>query len=169
MLAACQQPHTPAPAATPLAQSQPGLALSILPIGPSSLPLGQTIGFRLMSVSGGYGHLYVLDTSGAVQAWAENLPLRPGLGVEYPTRDSGLLVRASPPEGTDHVIFLATLQPFSGFVDGRGGTMTEPVTLPYTAVEFRRQLDAVANSLPARSWGRSEIDIRVFDPVEPSP
>jgi hypothetical protein len=167
MLAACQQPQAPIPAATPPAQSQPGLALSILPVGPSNLPLGQTIGFRLMSVAGGYGHLYVIDNSGAVQAWAENLPLRPGRAVEYPAQGSGLLIRASPPEGSDQVIFMATAQPLSGFVDGRGSAVTEPVTLPYSAEEFRRQLAALANSLPDRSWGVSEIDIRVFDPEKP--
>ncbi len=167
LLAACQQPQAPAPAITPPAQSQPGLALSIMPVGPSSLPIGQTIGFRLMSVAGGYGHLYVIDNSGAVQAWAENLPLEPGRAVAYPTDGSGLLLRASPPEGNDQVIFVATAQPFSGFVNGRGSAVTEPVTLPYSADEFRRQLAAVANSLPNRSWGVSEIAIRVFDPEKP--
>jgi len=167
LLAACQQPQTRTPAAAPTVQSQPGLALSIMPIGPSSLPIGQTIGFRLMSVAGGYGHLYVIDNSGAVQAWAETLPLEPGRAVAYPADGSGLLLRASPPEGDDQVIFVATAQPFSGFVDGSGRAVTQPVALPYSAEEFRRQLAAVANSLPNRSWGVSEIAIRVFDPEKP--
>jgi len=167
MLVACQQVHRPTPPAAPPAQSQPGLVLSILPVGPSSLPIGQTIGFRLMSVTGGYGHLYVIDNSGAVQAWTENLPLRPGLAVDYPLRGSGLLIRASPPEGNDQVIFLATITPLAGFVDGRGQTVTKPATLPYGAAEFRRRLDFVANALPTRSWGVSEINIRVFNPETP--
>lgn len=167
LLAACQQPQAPAPAANPTAQSQPGLALSIMPVGPSRLPFGQTIGFRLMSVAGGYGYLYVIDNSGQVQAWAENVPLRPGLTVEYPGAGSGLLVRASPPEGSDRVIFLATAQPFFGFVEGQQRAMTQPVTLPLAPAEFRRQLDAVMHSLPDRSWGVSEIDIQVFDPKKP--
>jgi hypothetical protein len=148
--------------------SRPGLALSIMPVGPSTLSYGETVGFRLMSVAGGFGHLYVIDDTGAVQAWAENLPLHPGESLDYPVAGSGLRLRAAPPAGNDHVIFLATLHRFSGFIESDLRTVVQPVTLPYRAAEFRRQLDAVTNSLPNRSWGRSEIEIRVVDPAAPA-
>src|SRR5436309_802778 len=42
---------------------------SLTPVGPSTLAIGEPVKFRMVSLSEGFGHLYVLSASGRSQVW----------------------------------------------------------------------------------------------------
>ena len=125
---------------------------------PSPLRLGDAIAFILSTSTAGYGHLYMINASGNVVALVENLPVAPHAPVLFPAPDAGFTVRASPPAGTDRVLFLVTLQPFQGF----GGAAGAPVTLALQADAFVAALNAATARLGGGGWALAEIRVEVL-------
>ena len=149
--------------------STPGFAISLIPTGSSTLSYGQSIGFRLESVRDGFAHLYSIDASGRVMAWAENLPIRKGIAVTYPRPEDDLVIRANPPAGEECVILLVTERNLAGFGDHSGRTATLPSALPLEPARFLKQLDDASHAQPDKSWARTEIWIRTIEPGQPAP
>ncbi len=134
--------------------------VSLTPIGPSTLAIGEPLRFKMVSLSNGYGHLYVLDASGRTQLWLENVRLRAGRPIIYP-RSGNNIVRASPPAGDDTVIFVATRERVDGFA-GAGSTTT-PLDLQYTQEGFRAALQQKLAAAPRDDWAFAEIKLRVHE------
>jgi hypothetical protein len=133
--------------------------VSLMPIGPSTVPIGQPLRFRMVSLSNGFGHLFVLSASGRTQLWFENIRLTAGKPITFPGR--GLTVRASAPAGDDSVIFVASRTRSSGFVSSEA--MSKPVELQLTHDALRQQIEQKFSNIPRRSWAFSEIKIRVVN------
>ena len=94
---------------------------------------------------------------------AENLPLAAGAQVDYPRPDDGIQIRASAPAGVDRLILLVTRQPFVGFADNQGSTLTRPVALASTGESFLGDFNAATESLPAASWAVAETRVEVVE------
>ena len=114
----------------------------------------------MSSSESGYGHLYLINADGGVTVLAENLPLPAGAQVDYPRPDDGTRIRASAPAGIDRLVLLVTRQPFVGFADKQGSTLTRPVALASTAEAFLEGLNEATESLPAASWAVAETACR---------
>jgi len=132
--------------------------VSLMPIGPSTLSIGQPLRFRMVSLAESFGHLYVLSASGRSQLWMENVRLHAGAPIIYPR--PGLIVRASPPAGDEVVIFAATRSRIAGFLGGGGSSLT-PYDLQYTHEALRAALQSQLNALPRDDWAIAEVSIRV--------
>lgn len=129
--------------------------VSLMPVGPSTLVIGEPMRFRMVSLADGFGHLYVLSASGRTQLWLENIPLRAGEPLRYPLR--GQIVRATAPTGEETLIFAASRQPIDGFT-GHGATSTA-VDLPLTHEALRA---AIADRFAGMARGdRAFAEIRV--------
>jgi hypothetical protein len=128
-----------------------------MPIGPSTLSIGQPLKFRMVSLAESFGHLYVLSASGRSQLWMENVRLHAGVPIVYPR--PGLIVRASPPAGDEVVIFAATRSRIAGFLGG--GSSLTPFDLQYTHEALRAALQSQLNALPRDDWAIAEVSIRV--------
>ena len=162
-------PTMPAPVGPTAA---PGTAVSynatapfsagIVPLRAPPVRLGEALGFTLSSSAPGYGHLYLVSTSGAVVALAENLPLRAGGQTVFPAPGAGYSLRARPPAGVERVLLLVTRQPFAGFAGGAAGQ--RPVQLATGAAAFIGQLNAATASLPEQSWALAETRIELVAP-----
>jgi len=151
--------HKPVRPAPPQAPVYAGpIQASLVPIGPSTLQIGQPLKFRLMSFGEGYGHLYVFSASGRSQLWMENVRLHAGVPVIYPR--PGMLVRAAPPAGDEIVMFVATRSRIAGFLGG-GSTSMTPVDLQYTHDGLRNALQSQLNGVPREDWAVAEVTIRV--------
>jgi hypothetical protein len=131
--------------------------VSLMPIGPSTLSIGEPLKFRMVSLAESFGHLYVLSASGRSQLWMENVRLHAGAPIVYPR--PGLIVRASPPTGDEVVIFAATRSRIAGFLGG--GSSLTPFDLQYTHEALRAALQSQLNALPRDDWAIAEINIRV--------
>ena len=142
----------------PAPQPQRPVQVSLMPVGPSTIAIGQPIRFRMVSLSDGFGHLYVLSASGRTQVWLENARVRAGQPLRYPLQ--GKIVRASPPAGDEKLIFVATRGPIEGFT-GRGTNV--PFDLQYMHESLRASLQQKLGLLPRDDWGFAEIGIRVRD------
>ena len=132
--------------------------VSLMPVGPSTITVGDPIRFRMLSLANGFGHLYVLSASGRTQVWLENIPVRAARPIRYPL--AGKTVRASPPAGDEKIIFVVTRRPFDGF-SGHGTNI--PFDLQFTREALRTNLEQKLAALPRADWGFAEIGIRVRD------
>lgn len=132
---------------------------SVMTIGPSSIAVGDPLGFRMTATADGYGSLYVLSASGRTQLWLENVRLHAGEPISFPRH--GLVVRASPPAGDETIIFLATRDRFDG-LNGRG-TTTSPMDLQFTHAGLREAIQHKLNDLEPNRFGFAEVQIRVHD------
>lgn len=134
--------------------------VSLMPIGPSSLSVGEPIRFKMVALAEGFGHLYVLSASGRTQLWMENVRVHAGVPVGFPR--GGQIVRATPPAGDETVLFVATRSRIGGFLGG-GSVSTVPFDLQYTHDTFRGALQAQLDALPRNDWAIAELHIRVND------
>lgn len=132
---------------------------SVMPIGPSTIAIGSPLRFKMAALANGYGHLYVLSASGRTQLWLENLRLRAGAPITYPSR--GQIVRASAPAGDETILFVASRNPIDGFA-GKGATTT-PLDLQLTHEALRTAIEQKFSAIPRGDWAFAEIKIRVHD------
>lgn len=132
-------------------------SVGVVPNRAPPVRIGDEVGFALSASRPGYGHLYLLNASGAVLMLVENLDMAEGAQTIFPTPGSGFTFRASPPPGVERILFLVTRQPFRGFGDGVEG----PAQFPATAREFIIELNAATGKLPARDWALAEARIEV--------
>ena len=123
------------------ANASPAFAAGVTPTMAPPVAVGTPVGFRMSSSEWGFGHLYLVGADGGVTMLAENLPVAAGAQVAYPRAADGLVIRASLPAGIDRVVFLVTRQPFAGFADNQGSTLTRPMVLASTAETFLRRLN----------------------------
>ena len=133
-------------------------SVGVVPNRAPPVQVGDTLGFTVSSSAPGYGHLYLLNASGAVMVLVENLPLAAGGQVAFPAPDAGFAIRANPPAGIERVILLATKQPFVGFAGGADG----PVQLPLEAAEFLEQVNSATSKLPKTGWASAEAQIETI-------
>ena len=146
------------PAAVPQNPAAP-FSAGVGLIGSSPLRLGAPVTFLLSTNTAGYGHLYLLNASGSVVALTENLPVAPDAPALFPAPDAGFTISASPPAGTNRVLFLVTRQPFQGF--GGAGAAGAPVTLAVQGDAFVANLNAAAARLPGNGWALAETRVEV--------
>ena len=132
------------------------MQVSLQTIGSPVISIGQPLRFRMVSLSDGYGQLYVLSASGRTQLWLENVRLRAGLPITYPR--PGLIVRAAPPAGDETLLFIATRAPLEGFVGGTSGT---PFDLQYTHDGLRAAVQQKLDAMPRSEWAIGELNVRV--------
>ena len=138
-------------------------AVGVAPTKAPPVAVGSLIGFRLSSSETGYGHLYLINADEGVTMLVENLPLAAGAQVDYPRPVDGIQIRASPPAGIDRLILLVTRQPFVGFADNRGNTLTRPVALALTADVFLRDFNRATGGLPETAWEVAETRVQVVE------
>ncbi len=143
--------------------SAPAFAVGIVPTTAPPVAVGTPIGFRVSSSEAGFGHLYLVNADGGVTMLAENLPVAAGAQVEYPRPGDGIVIRAALPAGVDRVVFLVTRQPFGGFADSQGSTLTRPMVLASTAGTFLRRLNQATQQMPASSWAVAETRVQVVE------
>ena len=145
------------------ANDAPTFAVGVTPTPTPPVPVGTPVGFRVSSSETGYGHLYLINADGGVTMLAENLPVAAGAQVDYPRAGDGARIRATPPVGVDRVILLVTRQPFMGFAENRGTTLTRPVALASTAEAFLREFNEATRSLPPAAWAVAETRVQVVE------
>jgi hypothetical protein len=150
------RPVRPMPAPAPMGPVE----VSLTPIGPSTIAIGEPLKFRLLSLADGYASLYVLSASGRSQLWLENVRVRAGIPLVYPR--AGMLVRAAPPAGDEHVMFVVTRSRISGFLGG-GSDATNPIDLQYTHDGLRGALQSQLNATPRGDWAVAEVTVRVAE------
>lgn len=153
---------TAAPAAAVAYNPAAPFSVGLVPDRAPPVRLGETLGFGLSSSVDGYGHLYLVSTSGAVMALSENLALRAGARTAFPPPGSGFALRARPPAGIERALLLVTRRPFAGFAGGAAAQ--GPVQLAVGPGDFIRRLNAAAASLPRRGWVLAEARIAVIAP-----
>ena len=148
---------TAAPASAVVYNAAAPFSVGVVPNRAPPVRIGDELGFILSASETGYGHLYLLNASGAVLVLAENQPVVGGVQTAFPAPGGGFTFRASPPAGVERVLFLVTRQPFQGF----GGGASAPVQLPMKAVAFVEGLNAATGALPARGWAVTEARIEI--------
>ena len=155
-----QIPNTPRPHRHPLhpAPEAGPVQVSLTPIGPSTLSVGEPIRFKMVSLASGFGHLYVLSASGRTQLWLENVRVRAGVPLIFPR--GGQIVRASPPAGDETVLFVATRSRLGGFL-GAGASSSSPFDLQSAHDAFRSALQSQLDILPRPDWAIAELNNRV--------
>ena len=141
----------------------PAFAVGVAPTMAPPVAVGTPIGFRVSSSETGFGHLYLINADGGVTMLAENLPVAAGAQLEYPRPGDGIAIRASLPAGVDRVVLLVTRQPFVGFAEGQGSTLTRPVVLATRAETFLRRLNRATRRMPASSWAVAETRVQVIE------
>lgn len=141
----------------------PAFAVGVAPTMAPPVAVGTPIGFRMSSSEAGFGHLYLISADGGVTMLAENLPVAAGAQLEYPRPGDGIAIRASLPAGVDRVVLLVTRQPFVGFADNQGSTLTRPMVLASTAETFLRRLNRATRQMPAASWAVAETRVQVVE------
>ena len=150
--------HHPRPHPAPPPPETGPVQVSLTPVGPSTLSIGEPIRFKMVSLANSYGHLYVFSASGRSQLWMENVRLYAGVPLYYPR--PGQIVRAAPPAGDEIVMFVATRARIPGFLGG-GSTSMTPVDLQYTHDAARDALQTQLNSVSRDDWAVAEVTIRV--------
>jgi hypothetical protein len=135
------------------------VSVSLLPIGPSVLALGDLIRLQATTNQDGFGHFYISNTSGKITLLAENLPMRANRAVELPRRD--LLLRAAPPAGDNTVLFVATRDRLPGF--GGGSTVVTPGDIQVTESGLVDRLTARLKDMPRTRWGYTTLVVSITE------
>lgn len=135
------------------------VSVSLLPLGPSVLALGDVIRLQATTNHDGYGHFYISNTSGKITLLAENLPMRANRAVELPRRD--LLLRAAPPAGDNIVLFIATRDRLPGF--GGGSTVVTPGDIQVTEDGLVDRLTARLKDMPRTRWGYTTLVVSITE------
>ena len=148
---------TAAPEAAVVLNAAAPFSVGVIPERAPPVRIGDELGFTLSASASGYGHLYLLNASGAVLALVENLPVAEGAQTTFPAPGSGLTFRASPPAGVERVLLLVTRQPFQGFAGAASG----PVQLPIKAHAFVQSLNDATGRLPQQGWALTETRIEI--------
>ena len=138
-------------------------SVGLVPTVAPPVTVGMPLAFRLSSSATGFGHLYLISATGDVLLLAENLPMAAGAQVAYPRPGDGIEIRAQPPAGVDRLVLLVTRQPFVGFANNRGETVTRPAALASTAGAFLLDFNGATRSLPAASWAATEVRVEVVE------
>ena len=129
-------------------------------VGAPPARFGDPVSFVLSAGTEGFGHLYLLNTSGTVVALAENLSIAPDAPMLFPAPDAGFTIHARPPAGINRVLLLVTRQPFPGF--GGGGAGAPPEMLATRADAFVAQLNASTTQLSGNDWSLAETRVEVL-------
>lgn len=153
------RPSKPKPEHRPPTEPSAPVTVGLSPIGPSVLPIGANIRFRVTTNHSGYGHLYVTNASGNVVMLVENLPLKANRSVDLPR--GGVVLRAAPPVGDNNVLFLATRDRFDGFAGGESSAV--PTDLQVTGDGFLASLKSRLADIPRDRWGFTDVTIRVTE------
>ena len=132
-------------------------SVGIVPNRAPPVRIGDALGFTLSTSATGYGHVYLLNASGAVLVLAENLLVTDGAQTVFPAPGGGFNLQATPPAGVERVLFLVTRQPFAGF----GGGAPGPIQLPVMAQKFVMELNAATAQLPKYSWALAETRVEI--------
>ena len=135
-------------------------SVGVIPTKTPPVRIGDELGFRLSTSRNGYGHVYLLNASGAVLVLAQNLPLTDGVERVFPSLGEGFTFRASLPAGVERVLFLVTRQPFEGF--GNSSASGMPVQLAERAHDFIMNLNAATAQLPSQDWALVESRIEII-------
>lgn len=130
---------------------------SLTAIGSSRLSIGAPIRFQVRANQSGYGHVYIVNTSGSVVLLAENVRLKANVPVDVPR--AGLTIRASAPAGTSEVLFLATRDMFNGFSGGQ--TTTTPSELQTSGPTLQQELQGRLSAASRHRWDMARIKVRV--------
>ena len=138
----------------------PPFSAGVFPTAAPPHRLGDEIGFTLTTDTAGYGHLYLLNASGTVVALVENLPVAAGVQATFPLPGGAYKLRASPPAGTERVLFLVTRERFAGF--SGGAAASAPVTLGVGAAAFVKNLNAATARLASDGWALAETRLEVL-------
>ena len=138
----------------------PPFSAGIVPTKAPPHRLGDEVGFTLTAGTTGYGHLYLLNASGTVVALVENLPVVAGVATMFPSPGGGYSLRASPPAGTERVLFLVTRERFAGF--SGGAAASAPVALSMGAQAFVKSLNAATARLGPDGWVLAETRMEVL-------
>ena len=148
---------TGAPATAVVYNPTASFSVGVVPNRAPPVRIGEELGFTLSASVAGYGHLYLINASGAVLALVENLAVTSGAQAQFPEPGGGFTFRASPPAGVERVLFLVTRQPFQGF----GGSTSGPVQIAVRAHEFLKSLNEATASLPGGDWALTETRIEI--------
>ena len=138
----------------------PPFSAGVFPTTAPPHRLGDEVGFALTTDTAGYGHLYLLNASGTVVALVENAPVAAGVPATFPSPGGAYRLRASPPAGTERVLFLVTRERFAGFSGGVAASA--PVTLGLGAAAFVKNLNAVTARLASDGWALAEVRLEVL-------
>lgn len=136
--------------------ASPAFSVALKPTLEGALPIGADLGFELRSSVKGYAHLYVINASGRVQLWLENIAIKPGKTLHYPSKDA--VIRATPPAGEDQLFLLVTRAPFRGFANG---PTDSPLNLKLSRAEFLHAFTEKKAKLVSGSWVIAEQSIRI--------
>lgn len=148
---------TAAPATAVVYNPTAAFSVGVVPNRAPPVRIGEELGFKLSASAAGYGHLYLINASGAVLVLVENLAVTSGTQAQFPGPSGGFTFRAIPPAGVERVLFLVTRQPFQGF----GGSASGPVQLAVRAQEFLRNLNEATASLSGGDWALTETRVEI--------
>lgn len=151
------RPVKPKPSAA--AEAQVPVHASLLPVGPSMIRIGDPIRFRIRSNRSGFGHVYIVNSSGKTMLLAENLPLQANRLIEVPK--AGLRLRASAPTGDNDVVFLATRDRFAGFAGG--STTSTPADIQTSGGGLAAQLETRLSATVRDRWALTHVTVRVTE------
>lgn len=132
---------------------------SLTAVGPTRLTIGTPIRFQVRANQSGYGHVYIVNTSGSVVLLAENIRLKANVPVDVPR--AGLTIRASAPTGTSEVVFLATRDTFKDFSGGQA--TTTPVELQTSGTTLQQELQGRLAAVSRQRWDMARLRVRVTD------
>lgn len=147
------------PPSAPSARPGRAVTASLSPIGPSVVPVGTPIRFRITSNRSGFGHLYIVNTSGKVLMLVENIPLKANRPHDLPR--GGVVLRAAPPVGDNQILFLVTRDRLAGFANG--ATSTTPADVQVTPDGLVSVLKARLADWPRERWAYTDLVIRVTE------
>ena len=151
-----------APSSTIVANDQAPFAVGLVPVEAPPVRVGAPVSFRLATSAPGYAHLYLINASGNVLVLAENVVVGAGQSALYPNPADGVVLRATPPAGTERVVLLVTRQPFSGFGGAGGATVTRPQMLATDAAAFIDRLNAATRALSGAAWAITETRLQII-------
>ena len=109
--------------------------------------------FELKSDHDGFAHFYSLGASGNVEVWLENVPVKAGRSLSYPS--GRLTVQIRLPHGRERLVAVVTRERIDGFLGT--GTTRLPHLLSESHANFWLSLNATLADLPRTSWGQASI------------
>ena len=128
--------------------------------------VGEPLRLQMRASAAAYMSVYYVSTSCKVTRLLNNYPVIATKIVDFPTRESGLVMTVKPPAGDEAFHFIATREPLDFLASGTGGDIlgetASIASLDLSVAQFYRRLEEVKGRINPDSWSAKTLRTRVI-------
>ena len=132
----------------------------------SNFDVGEPLRLQMRVSAAAHMSVYYVSSSCKVARLLNNHPVQATEIVDFPTRESGLVMTVKPPAGREAFYFIATREPIDFLSGGTGGDILGQAagvaSLDLSPAQFYRRLEDTRGRINPDNWSARTLRARVI-------